>query len=133
MRRFTVTNLVVVLLILCANGCNSNTKPTAESVKPALQNYLATQHVGVQGASVKKLEGIRVGNYEANFKGWEVFSDFAVQYKDNGIPITLRGSSNGAPTCYVRNVGGKSKCFKPAIFVELEKKMNQELSGFMDL
>ena len=133
MKRFTIASLVVGLLLLCTNGCNSNAKPVAESIKPALQEYLATQHIGVPRASVKKLEGIRVGNYEPNFKGWEVFSDFAVEYKDNGIPITLRGSSNSVPTCYVRNVGGKLKCFKPNIFADLEDKMNQELAGFMDL
>ena len=130
MGRFIVASLVVSFLV-CAHGCNSGAgaKPTAESVKPALKKYLIAQHAGVNGAKVKKLTAIRVGDYQPQFKGWEVFSDYAVGYEMDGIPITNHGNSNGVATCLVRNVGGKVECFMPEFFKKLEKEMNDMVAG----
>ena len=131
MRRFNVTNLVVVLLLLCANGCNLNSKPVAKSVEPVLQEYLVAQFAGQKDVRVKKLEGVRIGKYIPVFKGWTVFSEYAVEYKDNGIPITNHGRSNERTLILVRNVGGKVECFRPAALVEIESKMNEAFAGGM--
>ena len=128
MGRFIIANLVVFSM-LCASGCNSGpgAKPTAESVKPALEKYLLAQHqhAGANGVNVKELADVRIGEYRPQLKGWEVFSKHAVEYKENGIPITIRSSSDGTSTCLVRSVGGKPECFMPEFFVQMEDEMNE--------
>ena len=124
------TTILFAICTIFFVGCGKQPPSTAE-LETAILQYAQSESAAQKGAKVSKPQNVRLGKYNKQLGGWEVYARYTVSYRENEINFNVNVTEK-SPAAYAKYSGSNLVCFKPEIFAMLESELKSELGDAFD-